>query len=516
MRTVCLLTAGLGIRMGRYANLTNKSLLPVKGKAIISHIICQYPQTQTRFIVALGYKASLVQAYLNWAHPHHMIEYVHIDNFAEPGAGPAYSLRQCQYTIGQEEFTVIACDGYYECLASIPTGRNVLGVAHVAKDQQAIYCNVYVQDGRVVEVYDKQHSDRTSVAACGVWHIHDTAQFFRQLQGSELSSGFTGLSMDAIEIGWRDLGSESFYDTFIDEQYGSESFDYSKDNELLYMLQVQGSADPHRRVIKFFGDTHITEHRLLRAQGRPYFPVIDDEQDGMYTYRFVSGTTFYERNTFALFKGLLNWLETFFWNSHPPNVSLSSADCHAFYWNKTYERLVQFKQKYPFYAPLIINGRSITHSIDRYLDQLDWKRLCEVDLDQRTAFIHGDLQFDNIVYTPTGDICLLDWRQDFAGQLWYGDRYYDIAKLMAGMIVNHDLIKRRAFFFEETEQNTHIVFDIPERPMHHLMRQQLKTRYPDNMIDDIVTLIFLNMAPLHRPPYDRLLFCLALHRFARI
>ena len=69
MRTVVLLTAGLGTRMGRYAELTNKSLLPVKGKAIISHIIDQYPRTHTRFIVALGHKADLVQSYLNWAHP---------------------------------------------------------------------------------------------------------------------------------------------------------------------------------------------------------------------------------------------------------------------------------------------------------------------------------------------------------------------------------------------------------------------------------------------------------------
>ena len=41
---------------------------------------------------------------------------------------------------------------------------------------------------------------------------------------------------------------------------------------------------------------------------------------------------------------------------------------------------------------------------------------------------------------------------------------------------------------------------------------ELNTRYPDPCIDDIVTLIFLNMAPLHKAPYDRLLFSLALYR----
>lgn len=514
MRTVVLLTAGLGARMGRYAELTNKSLLPIKGKAIISHIIDQYPRTQTEFIVALGYKGELVQAYLNWAHPHHDIEYVWVDNFAGPESGPAYSLRQCEQTLKGREFTVVACDGYYECLTSIPTGRNVLGVAQVAKDQQSLYCNVCVQEGQIRAVYDKQVTDTTSVAACGVWHIHDTTQFFQQLHGVELSSGFTGLPMDAIEIGWRDLGSDTFYDAFVAEQFGSDAFDYSKDHELLYTVRVHGSADSHRRVIKLFGDTTITERRLLRAQGRSYFPMIDGHHAGMYTYQFVPGKTLYEYNTPTLFEHLLDWLETSLWNDRANDARLTSEDCHAFYWMKTHERLAQFQKKYPFYAPQSINGRPITQTIERYLDRLDWRRLCDTDLDQRTAFIHGDLQFDNIIMTPKNHICLLDWRQDFAGQLWYGDKYYDIAKLTAGMIVNHDLIKRRAFFFEETNQNTQAIFDLPERPMHRGMRQQLTTRYSDAMIQDIVTLIFLNMAPMHRPPYDRLLFCLALHRLA--
>jgi NDP-sugar pyrophosphorylase family protein len=53
MHTVCLLTAGFGTRMGKYAELTDKSLLPINGKAIISHIINQYQLSTTHFVVAL-------------------------------------------------------------------------------------------------------------------------------------------------------------------------------------------------------------------------------------------------------------------------------------------------------------------------------------------------------------------------------------------------------------------------------------------------------------------------------
>jgi molybdopterin-guanine dinucleotide biosynthesis protein A len=39
--------------MGKYAELTDKSLLPINGKAIISHIINQYQLSTTHFVVAL-------------------------------------------------------------------------------------------------------------------------------------------------------------------------------------------------------------------------------------------------------------------------------------------------------------------------------------------------------------------------------------------------------------------------------------------------------------------------------
>jgi len=514
MRTICLLTAGLGTRMGKYAEMTNKTLLPINGKAIISHIIDQYPVGPTRFVVALGHKGSDVQTYLTWAHPHlrHAIDYVWVDNYAGPGSGPAYSVRQCQEVIGEDEFTLITCDGYYECLSSIPTGRNVLGVARVDPSLQSLYCNVQVEQEKIVAIYDKHPTTATQVAACGVYHIADTDTFFHHLQGTELSSGFAALPMGAVEIFWRDLGSDVFYDAFVQEQFGSESFDYSKENELLYVLPSNSPSFPKKRVIKFFANRDITEHRVVRAQARPQFPAIDGHNGSFYTYPFVDGHTLYQQYTPAQFSGFLEWLETQLWNQVPKNLYLTSDECAAFYWTKTQERLAQFRAKYPDYHPSRINGTEIRSTLEEALQTVNWSRLCHDNLIERTAFIHGDLQFDNIVVTPTGDLCLLDWRQDFAGQLWHGDKYYDLAKLKAGLILNHDLIKRRAFFYDEHDRE--VVYDVAVRQSHTEMLRILESRYPSPIIDDIVSLIFLNMAPLHKAPYDRLLFALALRRLA--
>ena len=59
-------------------------------------------------------------------------------------------------------------------------------------------------------------------------------------------------------------------------------------------------------------------------------------------------------------------------------------------------------------------------------------------------------QFDNIIYDPQSKkFTLIDWRQDFAGKVEYGDRYYDFAKLLGGMILNYDLIKMALMDFKE-------------------------------------------------------------------
>ena len=49
----------------------------------------------------------------------------------------------------------------------------------------------------------------------------------------------------------------------------------------------------------------------------------------------------------------------------------------------------------------------------------------------------GDFHFENILYDQiTDSFKFIDWRQNFAGDLFVGDRYYDFAKLLHGIIVS--------------------------------------------------------------------------------
>ena len=65
---ICILAAGKGTRMGKYGEKINKSLLPIRNKAIISHIIDSF-QNSDEFVIALGYLGHQVKEYLSMAHP---------------------------------------------------------------------------------------------------------------------------------------------------------------------------------------------------------------------------------------------------------------------------------------------------------------------------------------------------------------------------------------------------------------------------------------------------------------
>jgi len=509
-RTVCLLAAGLGTRMGIYADMINKTLLPVHEKAIISHIIDQFPD-DTNFVVAVGYKHEQVMSYLKIAHPTRIFTFVHVGDFSGPGSGPAVSVSKCKHLL-HGPFMIIACDALYTGLAQIPTDENVVAVSAIPIERSPDYCNIVTEGDRVTDIIDKRYCE-SGIAANGVYNIFDVEKFFANLSGTELSSGYQNLVTYVQLIPFVDLGTFEKYQTYYDNSMNSTvSYDYSKTDEFLYFV--------NNRVVKFFKDIEITDDRVIRARYKPlHFPKIDVSGQ-FYGYDYETGHTLYENNPIQLFETFVHWLDTDFWppiqpSMHPDAAAeypLTKKMCLSFYYDKTMRRLEKFRQKYPDFNPQMINNVRVTMNMETVLNQINWDDLCGKSLDERSAFIHGDLQFDNIIYNPGEDrFVMLDWRQDFAGRLAVGDKYYDIAKLIGGMIVNYDLIKKNQFWYKEPRPG-HVQIEFTRRSTYDEMIALLRTKFNDPIIDDIVSLIYLNMSPLHGAPYDKLLFSLALQR----
>ena len=504
---VCILTAGKGTRMGSFADTINKALLPLGDRAILSHIINRFP-VGTEFVIALGYLANQVRHYLAMAHSDLVVRFVDVDVYQGEGSGPGYSLWCCREQL-QRPFYFVACDTLFDGdLAAAPQG-NWMGVAVVDPAVSSAYCNCTVQEGRITEIRDKQACDATYRAFIGLLHVWDYAVFWQGLASRasiagerQISNGIHALmaqaELSAVTLSWTDVGDFAKYRQAVEQ---NAEYDFSKTNEFIYFVNGQ--------VIKFFKDATIVATRTAKAALKlQVFPAIRHSVEQFYSYSFVAGKTLYARNHPDLFRSLLAWLQESVWTPVAVPDGHMQSLCRTFYQDKTQQRLHAYHRKYPDFLPLgRVNGEKVP-PLEDLLRQLDWSALCH----GVAVFMHGDLQFDNILHDEeSGRFLLLDWRQDFGGEVAFGDIYYDLAKLMGGIILNYDYIKRGLFTVERVGDDMLVDFacryncaaylDILDRFIVDAGFDLTKVRL-------LVALIYLNMSPLHHPPFDQALYAL--------
>lgn len=506
--TVCILTAGKGTRMGAMGKILNKALHTIDGKAIITHIISKFPQN-AEFVVGVGFLGDQVRNYLQIAHGERKISFVEIDNFDGPGSGPGYSLLCCRSLL-DKPFYFVSCDTLWDNELDWKLDKNWFGVAHVNPSESVHYCNLKVMGTKVVELLDKTRvEDESYQAFVGLCHIRDYQVFWAALESTEVVAGEHQISngiraliaktdAQALNIEWTDVGDVSKYKKAVSRY---ENYDFSKENEALYIV--------NRKVIKFFADESITERRVFKSKLNPtVFPTITHQVGQFYSYDFQPGETLYQVNSREIFARLLEWLGTNLWKRHSVDQASMRGTCQTFYQTKTLERLKMYDRKYVNSdVPTVVNGRNIP-STSEILSMVPWARLFE----GTPCFMHGDLQFDNILFNATTQsFTLLDWRQDFGGHVEFGDLYYDLAKLYGGIVLNYDFIKLNLLNYAENEHG--ITFDFAHRFQTKNYLLQLSEYISSNGYDlkkvkILVALIYLNMSPLHHYPFDKMLYSL--------
>jgi len=494
--------------MGSLGKVLNKSLFPIDGKAIISRIIEKFP-VESEFVVGLGFLGDQVRQYLGIAHPHLRVTFVEVENFDGPGSGPGHSLLCCKDRL-QRPFYFVSCDTLWETELDFDSPGNWLGVAPISSTESVNYCNLKIEDDSVVELRDKRHVDDPSFRAfIGLCCIKDFVVFWNALANAEaiagehqVSNGIQALidrtRVEARAIDWSDVGDLAKYEKAVRVH---ENYDFSKQNEALYIV--------NGRVIKFFADAEIVWRRVAKAElNTAVFPPIRHHSAQFYSYEFQRGETLYKANSPRIFQHLLQWLWTKLWLPKSVAPEVMRATCQEFYEAKTRQRLKMYFTKYAVSdAASRINGKRIP-ATSELLGRVPWERLG----DGIPCFMHGDLQFDNILYDESTDaFTLLDWRQDFGGQVDYGDLYYDFAKLYGGIFLNYDYIKLNLLTYSESGEDIH--FDFAQRfqtgAYLRLLSEHLRDRgYDVSRVKIIVALIYLNMSPLHHYPFDKMLYSL--------
>ena len=504
--TVIIPTAGTGSRMGDYTKTLNKALLPYNNKPVLAHIIDNFPHS-TRFIIPVGYLKEQIIDFCKVTYSNRHIEFVEVNDWSSGKSGTGYTLLQCKGLI-TSAFWYVPCDTYFDQQVTDKIKDKDCYFVKTVPEQDTHLYTMFDQNNSffIQDIKFKQPTPGTWKAFTGLMYINDYADFFIQLEQSN-STEFIGIiklgSDTAILNTWLDFGNPNVYKTELSK---SQKFDFTKKDELTYIC--------NNRVIKWWLDDTVAKQKYDKVLANPHvFPANCTYSGNYMAYDFFQGKTLYEFNNPVSFNELLHWLETTVWKDC--NADIHDA-CMEFYKTKSLLRINKFLEKYPTLSKVNnIDGVAVK-DYTYYFDKINWEYFASIT---RPGFLHGDLQFDNIVISDSGEFKIIDWRHEFAGIVEYGDIYYDLAKMAGGLIINYANIKDHNFDIEI--DNGSVTLSIPNIDHITVYQERLKKYILDNKLDynkvqQLIPIIYWNMSPLHTAPFDLFLWYLGIKLFQEL
>ena len=359
----------------------------------------------------------------------------------EKKVGPQYLLNCKPYI--KKDFYFISCDTLCDKKIDKKEDYNWMGVSKELFYNPKEFCNLLSKNKKIVDIKDKLYASKKYQHFIGLAYIKDYDLFWSAFKSMKKNSGeyqvidgFKKLVKFTVvkekKLKWYDIGS---FENYIATLKKYEKFNFRKTNEFIYIDK--------KNITKFINSPEKIKKIILRSKNTKLFPKITKFKKQFIQYNYIPGKVFYNYANKKNFNKLINFLNSKLWKIiNKKNISLL---CKKFYKTKTSERIIQFLNKYNLKKDrnYIING-TLTPPIDVLLNNIPWRKIFK----GVPSRIHGDLQFDNIIFNKK-DFFLIDWREDFAGNLRYGDLYYDLAKMYGGIEMNYDIIKKGYFFYSE-------------------------------------------------------------------
>ena len=506
---VCIPTAGIGSRLGELTKYVNKSLVTVANRPVISHVIDQFP-VDAEFVIALGYKGDLVREYLKIAYPTRTFLFVKVDPYEGPGSGLGYTLLCCRQHL-QKPFVFCSNDTIITSPCPAPE-HNWMSYASV--EEIAPYRTLRIRHGQVTEICEKDVTGNDLEAYIGLAGISDYELFWNAMeQGGALAvqkgesygmEKLTDKGISAYSFEWYDTGNMEMLERARDALRKPDAPNIlDKPDEAIWFV--------NDTVIKFSADSKFISNRVKRSELLgDYCPQVINAGTYMYQYKEVKGRVFSDAVNLPLFLQLLVYSREF-WNTEKLASEAQQKFqqiCLRFYRDKTDERIQLFYERYKKSdGTESINGEPMP-TLRELLNYIDWSWMS----DGLPGRFHGDFHFENILYSNENNhFTFLDWRQDFGGPLTTGDIYYDLAKLMHGLIISHELISKDLFRVERKEDNIRYDFHRKqilvecERAFNDWL---IHEGYDLKKVRVLTALVYLNIAALHHYPYCLLLYAL--------
>ena len=507
---VCIPTAGTGSRLGDLTKFVNKSLVGIANRPTIAHLIEQFPG-DVEFVIALGHKGHLVREFLELAFPHRVFHFAKVDPFEGPGSGLGLSLSACREFL-QQPFVFLSCDTLVEEEIPPPSSN---WMAYSEGHELAPYRTVEVSDGSVRSICEKGEGTAGSHKAyIGLAGIADFKLFWESMDFDRSTATAVGevhgmrallsRKISARPFTWHDTGNLEAL-TRTREAYREENAPniLEKANEAIWFV-----GD---RVIKFSDDEKFIANRVARVDGlKGFVPLVTGSRPHMYGYARVEGEVLSKVITLPMFDRLLTHSKTF-WKSHSLSADETArfrAVCSKFYREKTLERVQLFYKSFGRTDGVeTINGIEMP-TLHALLESVNWNWLTT----GLAGRFHGDFHFENILWNAEdGSFTFLDWRQDFGGDLSVGDVYYDLAKLLHGLIICHELIAKDLFEIDWKPQEINYGF------LRKQIHVECERRFGEWLVEEgfdrkkvivLTALVYLNIAALHHHPYSLLLYAL--------
>jgi len=501
---ILITTSGIGSRLGGITKNTNKSLVRVGKKPAISYIIESYPE-DSEFVVTIGYYGNQVKEFLEMAYPEKKFKFVEVDKYQGEGSSLLYSML-CAKDLLQCPFIFHASDTITQNYEFEKPSRNRIVYSNRENSDQ--YRTVNLSGGSPL-IMDKGEilSSDPYIGICGIndfvkfWEIAERIYSERK-NDSSLSDCdvINGMKESEWEISycqsWLDIGSPSEL-TKARESIADKFDILDKDDESIFIFP--------EFVIKFFKDSNICKNRIERGDLlNPLSPKITGRGDNFYKYEFCKGSLFSSSVNTGSFERFLDWAKTNLWVD-PETSELNRKTSLLFYREKTIERLNRFvSDNIGREEEIEINGLLVP-TVKEMLDSIDWEWMTT---DKFFGF-HGDFILDNIIEKENGEFCLIDWRQDFGGNIAKGDMYYDLAKLNHNLLFNHEIVNKGLFSVEN--KNGSVRCDILRSDMLTTCREDLhlwilKNNLDLKKINTLTSIIWINMSPLHEKKMGRFLY----------
>ena len=384
--------------------------------------------------------------------------------------------------------------------------KNIFWCSKAVKKYSHNYLNFFQKKLNILNFIDKKKIKKDNYYSwSGLCFIKDYKKFWRSLENRrnkveneyQISNGIRDIIKEKKskikEIDWVDLGNYKNYEI---EKNKYQKFDFSKDKEFIFFI--------NNYVIKF------SKNKYLKFKlNKKIFPTNTNYKKNYLFYKFEKGQNYYNSINKKNFPQLLNYLDKNLWKKKKISSNKLKLNCTNFYKTKTLYRISLFLRKMSKYDKIKIVNNLEVENIKILLKKINWNQL----LIGTPTYIHGDLQFDNIIKTQKS-FKLIDWRSDFDGQISYGDINYDYAKMLGGINVNYKEIKKNNFLVKKNKINNGYYVKFPKckdyKNINKIMNNfLLRKKVNVNKIEILQALIYLNMSPLHKPPFSIGLFLYA-------